>query len=256
MAKQQHDPAYCLLCLADTPHEGLVTLPAPRASAPVGNGRDGSAAASPAGTAIRPAPRLTDGPDAIGGIHDFLDEIAKICDLMEIAEEEICTAQRRYGEDPPARDDAGEVIGETGPLWNSFPLLRETAPLSGKAEFVYRAHCRELLHRVANGHDTRPATDVEMAVILTEVSKRIPLHGAAAGLYMRLFIRCFPEQARTAFAEMRASLDDYEPIYGSEIDDQEAWLRRTTSQAWRRSVPDVAPAQHRPPLKPVEVTAA
>lgn len=189
-------------------------------------------------------------------IRNFLDKLAKFCHLMEIAEEEICTAQRRYGEEPPERNDTGKIIGETGPLWNSFGLLRQTLPLSGKAEFVYRAHCRELLHRVANGQDTRPATDVEMAVILTEVSKRVPLHGIAVGMYMRLFIRGFPEQARTAFAEMRATLDDYERLYSSEIDDQEAWLRRRTSQDWRLSAHNAVTAQRRPTLKPVNATAA
>ena len=111
--------------------------------------------------------------DDIGGL---IDSVLERCIL---AEEEIEAAQRRHGE------------GDRGPLWNSFRLLRTTHERPWP-NLVYRAHCRELLERVAAGIDTRPATDAEKISVLSTASQTAPLNSGAETLYLRIGTRLFP----------------------------------------------------------------
>lgn len=169
----EHDPAYCLLCTAGTPHQGLVTLPAERHTVSAG---------SP-GTLVLPRREAAGAlADADRQIRALLEDVESILATIEVAEEEILAAQRRHRERPPQRDDTGKITSRKGPLWRAFRLLRPTGAMDSKAEFVYRAHCRDLLDRVARGQDTRPATDVEMVVALCQVGLAVPMHGVAVGL--------------------------------------------------------------------------
>ena len=101
---------------------------------------------------------------------------------VQWAEEEIEAAIRRH---PGAASD----------LWYSFRLLVPAVSCTGwGTEFVIRGHARELLERVAAGADTRPGTAAECAMAMAAVSVKIPLHGAAAGFYCRMWRQAFPGQ--------------------------------------------------------------
>jgi hypothetical protein len=237
----EHNPAYCLLCLADTPHDGLVTLPPdPPEAAVTTHLTTGSPAEVPARREALPGRRALDGLAGIdAGTHDLLEQMEDILDTIEIAEEEIEAAQARHREKPPERDATGKIIGVKGPLWRSFRLLEPKGAMASKAEFVHRGHCREVLDRVAHRQDTRPATDAEMIAGLCQVSLAVPLRPTAFGLYQRLFTRRFPDQAKQTFGQLPSTLEDYEHIYGSRIDEQETWLRHRARQDWRCLPPEV-----------------
>jgi len=151
--------------------------------------------------------------DGIGGLIDT------VLDRCFVADEEIEAAQLRHCE----RD--------RGPLWNSFRLLKPTHDRAWP-ELVYRAHCRELLDRVAAGIDTRPATDAEKISVLSTASQSAPLNSGAETLYLRIGTRLFPD----IFDGIGDVLDvqAYEKIHGSRADDYEAQLTRKLSQPWRR----------------------
>lgn len=109
-------------------------------------------------------------------VRDYLGEaITGIFRFMEIAEEEIAAAQRRW----PRHADA---------LWDSFRLLTPTKGFRHKSEHLYRQHCREILERVTEGEDTRPGTKAEVLIGLVEVSLAVPLKPEAQYLYTRLFL--------------------------------------------------------------------
>lgn len=145
--------------------------------------------------------------------------LRSLFDLVEIAEDEIVVARGGLTE----KDD-------TDPLWLAFPLLRATHDRM-TTEFVYRAHCRELLARVRDGQDTRPATDAELALVISETSLRHPLPSELLALQMRIFARSFPEQ----FAMLDIDdLDGYERREGRQADEWEHRLRRRARQDWRK----------------------
>jgi hypothetical protein len=163
--------------------------------------------------------------DVVGGLGDVFAR-------MEIAEEEITAAQLRHGEPVPQRDAANRIIGVRGPIWSAFGLL-DLKPASRMTDLLYRAHCRELLDRVAAGADTRPATAAEMLTAVKEVSLATPLTGAATGLYFRLFARLFPDASTDILGATGRELADYERMYGQTIDEHEAFLARKLHQPWR-----------------------
>jgi len=151
--------------------------------------------------------------------HDVGELIDSVLDRCFVAEEEIEAAQLRHGEQ------------DRGPLWNSFRLLKPTHDRAWP-ELVYRAHCRELLDRVAAGIDTRPATDAEKISVLSAASQAAPLNSGAETLYLRIGTRLFPD----IFDGIGDVLDiqAYEKIHGSRADDFEAQLERKLNQPWRR----------------------
>ena len=162
------------------------------------------------------------------GLSDLL---AGTFDLMDWAEDEIEQAQNRH---PECADS----------LYHAFRLLTPSAILqkTSPGEFVYRSHCRELLERVADGQDTRPATDAEIACMCSEASLVTPLNTAATGLYMRIWARAFPG-TRNAFTE----IDDaghYEAIAGSSIDRIEAETRRKLTITDRRLTGEDCAGRH------------
>ena len=128
-------------------------------------------------------------------------------------------AQLRHGEQ------------DHGPLWNSFRLLRATHDRPWP-ELLYRAHCRELLDRVAAGIDTRPPTDAEKLAVLSAASQRAPLNSGAETLYLRIGTRMLPD----IFDQVGDVLDlqAYEKVSGSRADAYEAQLENKLAQPWRR----------------------
>jgi hypothetical protein len=91
-------------------------------------------------------------------------------------------------------------------------------------EFVYRSHVRELLERVAVGADTRIPTAAEMCLVCADISLKVPLHGAPAGLCFRMWLQAFP--GRPITPDQAAEQVHYEQLHGTQIDEYEAVLRR------------------------------
>jgi len=149
-----------------------------------------------------------------------LDRIEDVFRAREWAEEEISKAQARHGEQGK------------GPIWKSFPLLKATHERLF-LEVLYRAHCREILDRVAKGQDTRPGTDAEMLVVLHDSSLAAPLNSTAACLYFRLGARSIPELQQ--ISEFAIDLDAYEGVHGNQADDYERELRKKLSQKFRKT---------------------
>ncbi|MBG0568803.1 hypothetical protein [Actinoplanes aureus] len=135
---------------------------------------------------------------------------------MELAEEEITKAVRTY---PHAEAH----------IQKSFTLLRPADLDLLRSTDVYRAHCRELLHRVATGADTRPGTAAECCLALAEISRRVPLNTSAAGLYARMW-----KQAGLPQAPLADAAEHYEAITATTIDEFEAQLRSKLAQPWRQ----------------------
>jgi hypothetical protein len=123
---------------------------------------------------------------------------------MGWAEEEIETAVGEHPEHAQRLSDA-------------FGLLAPTRRLM-RTEMVYRAHCREILARVAAGEDTRPGTAAECCCACCETSQAAPLNVAGAGLYMRMWKAAgFPE-----FDELSTH---YEALRSQDIDRHERTVR-------------------------------
>jgi hypothetical protein len=152
-------------------------------------------------------------------LDDLIREVRETPGLRQLAwaEEEIAAAQDRHGEEGH------------GPIWSAFRLLMPTHDRMS-LEAVYRAHCRELLDRVAAGADTRPPTAAEMIPALAAASQVAPLNPGAATLYFRLDAKVFPR----LFDEQGViDVAAYEKVHGREADDYEAWLREKLAQPWR-----------------------
>ncbi|MFH9731819.1 hypothetical protein [Streptomyces sp. NPDC017260] len=154
----------------------------------------------------------------ISAILPEMGFMESLFEAMEWAEDEIVKAQIRHGEPRPRPGERG-----TGPIWNSFSLLKVDGNEALLREPLYRAHCREILNRRAKGADTRPGTDAEMIVVISEASKIAPMTSAAACLYMRLMARSVPEFAQAVGPQV--DLDAYEKVHGRKADEYEADLR-------------------------------
>lgn len=128
---------------------------------------------------------------------------------LDWAEDEITHAQDRHR-------DVADV------LYHWFSLLTATHERMS-AEFVYRAHARELLERVSAGLSTKPGTAVEVALSLMQVSLATPLNTTAFGLYLRMWRQAgLPD-----LGEPVEGFDEhYEAIAASGIDQFEAIARR------------------------------
>lgn len=154
-----------------------------------------------------------------GGFSRVFASVGASFDSMQWAEEEIEAARLRHP-------------GHADRLHHSFLLLSANLDLTRLAdsETVYRAHCRELLDRVAAGTDTRPGTAAEVCCALLHTSLLAPLTSAATGLCLRMWqaadlpeIRGFAEAAR-----------HHEALEGSLIDEHERFTRRKLAVPGRR----------------------
>jgi hypothetical protein len=140
-------------------------------------------------------------------IRDLEDELSDVFEQMEWAEEEIEAAMRRH---PDSKDL----------LFHSFKLLSATHSVMA-SEFVFRAHCRELLERVANGEDTRLATAAEVCCACHDASQLAPLTTSAMGLYVRMWAIAFPDKG-----VLGDNREHYEALKGANIDSLESESRR------------------------------
>ncbi|MGI5213330.1 hypothetical protein [Plantactinospora sp. CA-290183] len=151
---------------------------------------------------------------SLSDFNNLQDLVDSIFTTNTWARQEIMAAQRRHP------DGADRIC-------KSSRLLTPTHGLMSTAS-VYRAHCREVLDRVAAGEDTRPGTAAECCIALCKTSLRAPLTTSAVGLYVRMWAR-----AGLPPVEMSDSSAYYEALAGSAIDENEAWLRHKVRQAWR-----------------------
>lgn len=139
-------------------------------------------------------------------LHELLDDTNNVgvgfLDCLEWAEEEIQAAMRRH---PRVADT----------LWHSNMLLRPHGDRRLMTEFVFRAHCRELLERVAAGEDTRPATDAEICCATLAIAAQTPIRTTAFGMHMRLWHRAFPGKEILRPDEIAA----YETVRGEKMND-------------------------------------
>jgi hypothetical protein len=150
--------------------------------------------------------------------------VGRVFGDIEIAEDEIRIARGRTGDEPWDEADRDD------PLWQSFKLLRVEGGMP--SEKVYRAHCKEILERVAAGQDTRPGTDAEVMVAISQASQEVPLHGSIVGLQLRMFKRRLPDDHQQLLDALGDG-GDYEAMFGREIDEWDGQLRRKATQSWR-----------------------
>lgn len=148
--------------------------------------------------------------EKMAGLTPIGDLFGFVMDQARWADDEIEKAQARYGE-----------TGR-GPLWSSFGLLRRSH-VEMDDEIIYRAHAREILERVAAGHDLRPGTDAEMITVLRDASLKAPFTSSAACLYFRIAARSFP----AIFAAIKEDIDlpAYERLHGESANSHESVLR-------------------------------
>ena len=156
--------------------------------------------AARAGPPINLCTRVADGESGLADLlQPLLGDVQAGLDLVDTGEDEICRAMLRHHADR---------------IWHSFPLLEPTGDRLA-AEPVFRAHCRELLDRVARGADTRPATAAECVIALLETGRAVPLSTSAIGLYLRMWDHAGLPDLRWG-ANGRAH---YEALKGDQIDD-------------------------------------
>lgn len=141
--------------------------------------------------------------------------LASVSGQLDWAEDEIRLAQSHHAR-------------HADTLYHSFTLLRPTSARMS-TEFVYRSHCRELLDRVAAGHDTRPGTAAEVCCVCADISRVTPMNTAATGLYFRMWAQAFPGQRKPS-----DTLPHYEAIAGPKIDSLEALARQKLAVSSRR----------------------
>lgn len=143
-------------------------------------------------------------------LAEMLEEVSGLLggvfEQMDWAEEEIEAAAKRH----PAKRDL---------LYHGFKILSSTHEFMS-TEMVFRAHCRELLERLATGADTRPGTAAEVCCLCSEMSLAVPLKSSAAGLYIRMWGAAFPD-----VPFLTDSAEHHEALEGSLIDDLEAVSR-------------------------------
>ncbi|MEU1811031.1 hypothetical protein [Micromonospora aurantiaca (nom. illeg.)] len=149
-------------------------------------------------------------------------EVSGVFDMMDWAEDEIAKATRRH----PGQADA---------IFHAFSLIRPGHfGLAMPSEFVYRSHAAELLQRVAVVAGTTGATAAELCLVCAEASQLAPMHGAAAGLYFRLWRTAFPDHPHTA--ELADQQVHYEKLHGSRMDELEQVVRRKFTDPHRRLI--------------------
>jgi hypothetical protein len=172
----------------------------------------------------------TSSTDLASLVATVASEVGDVFAWMDWADDEIERASRRH----PDQADA---------LHHAFGLVRPRDIATGMgAEFVYRSHVRELLERVATGADTRIPTAAEMCLVCTQVSGKVPLHGAAAGLYFRLWLQAFPDLP--IIPTQATQQVHYERLHGTRIDEYEATLRRKATDPHRLLAGIVCAGRH------------
>jgi hypothetical protein len=114
--------------------------------------------------------------------------------LMEIADDEIVRAQKRW-------PDRADQIDE------GFSILCPSPCLMNVNEKIYRAHCAELLDRVARNQDTGTATDAEILWSLSQLSQSAPLNHDASAAFRQLFEKVMGFDATPEIEPFRETWD-------------------------------------------------
>lgn len=140
--------------------------------------------------------------------------IGKTFELLGVAEEEISRVKKRYPNRAPVID---AFFMDLAPDEIMLPMIEE----------VYRAHCRELLDRVALDMDTRVATDAELLAHLSVGSLSLPFDLDHAALMGVLCMRVL-DPART-----QDLIPGVQESYPGAVDELEAKLRSTLIKEWR-----------------------
>lgn len=138
-------------------------------------------------------------PSTIYGVFEYVD----------IADKFIEDTIRKYPDRAPE-------------LWDTFKLLQPSTKMMKMHHKVYDHHIRELMQRVLNGDDLKPATRAEIQVEMSEVSQVIPIHNRGAFLFSRLFKQIFGATHRIVQDIDTVALN--EPYKGA-ADEMESELR-------------------------------
>lgn len=165
-----------------------------------------------------------DGDGLLEMFNSIQTEVADAMRSIDWAEEEIEAAANEH-------PDSADLI------YHAFLLTRDTHPLM-KSEFVYRAHVREILARVAAGQDTRPGTAVEVALVCSKSSELAPLTSSGTTLYLRMWRQAFGEEWLAKIGDgVAEELDRAEASWiKTEVDNHERLIRNRIAKAtpWRR----------------------
>lgn len=108
---------------------------------------------------------------------DAYARIKRAFRFMSIAEEEIARAAKRW---------------RGGDFRSAFGMLYPRALLA-YGEALYRAHCKEMLDRIARRERVEPGTLAECCVALSEATLRAPPNQDLALAYEKAFRACFPK---------------------------------------------------------------
>lgn len=127
---------------------------------------------------------------ALLGGGNPLDGVLTNFQQMQWALDEIDKAAERHGESD-----------EDGPIHSAFPLLACVDQPYMAPEPVFRAHCAELLDRVAKGEDTKPGTEAETFGLLMDAMDYMPFCGGMTSLYLELSEKIIPESFAGFLAE-------------------------------------------------------
>ncbi|MEV0109216.1 hypothetical protein AB0H42_23140 [Nocardia sp. NPDC050799] len=150
------------------------------------------------------------------GLEETLGWLGEVFERIDWAEEEIQAAQKRHPE-------------QATQVWHGFSLLQPTHQRV-EYELLFRAHCREILDRLAAGKPTQPGTAAEVLAALSEASMRAPLNTESVGLYFRMWRAA----ALPPLEDNAGQLEHYEAITGSRIDELEAESRHRLTMPDRR----------------------
>jgi len=161
-------------------------------------------------------PRLIPTPDprsAMAAAVPGFRVVLKTFDVMEIAEEELARAG----------------INRTGR--DCFLALRAPESFHGLADWLYRAHARELCERARDGYDLRPGTVSEVIAGLHAASLIAPLSSDGTGLQFHCFLQVLDMLGmdRPSWA-----LDDWREPWEGAREDLLSDARRSTRQEWRK----------------------
>lgn len=160
----------------------------------------------------------------------FVNVVDSTFDRMKEAELEIADAQARW---PDKADELHAAFQILAPP----ELLRRTPR-------AYPAHVRELLERVATGHDTRPGTCAEVLAGLLHVGTVTPINAAARAVVKHCFAKVFPE----ATTMLRETLADFgREEHEGQLAQELSWARdkcRAEERVWPpREQPSEPPEQ-------------
>ena len=133
--------------------------------------------------------------EILGDAGGVWDTVRNVFDYMSICEETIAWAQFKY----PDKEHW---------LFSCFTTLYPFTTPACETMELYKAHCIEVLERVANNNPVQDATKAEVITILNEASIKAPLLQDPCTLYYNLFVDVYGTQAIDMFKKSD-SIDEY-----------------------------------------------